>query len=108
MNNEETMKLGNGCVWFEDRHYIVIDYRVIYDGKTWGRRRSIDIENLRYDRDGPLSSLRRGFYIGGYGLKEPEHMTHEYSSQRKIFDSFIDDHGQEIIDKAVELGLLKQ
>lgn len=88
--------------YFEGR-YLRIRYELPIDGYQFVKHFGIGLQVIELHISEPLNVLRREFYQSSK-LPELKQQSEENEQSIKEFESFIDDHGQEIIDKAVSIG----
>lgn len=105
----ETQKIetlpGYATVEYVEGGVVNIVYYLTLDEKLWRAPFSVDLFASRLYIPGPLAYIKRSFYKN---LRlPPVNDTPENQLAIERFNSFIDDHCQEIIDRAVKLGMME-
>jgi len=96
------LKYGQVEYYFEGR-CLRIKYELPIDGYQFVRHFTITLQVIELHLSEPLTVLKKEFYQSSK-IPEVKQQSEENEQSIKEFESFIDDHGQEIIDKAVSIG----
>lgn len=96
---------GRAEIFFSYKSIDIV-YRMTLSGKSWILPTlGISLRALSYYGPGPLAFLKSAFYRN-WRLPPVSESPEDQKTIQK-FNSFVDDHGQSIIDKARELGLME-